>query len=86
MQGSRRYPRVHLHRSVVNGCPGGYTYFLTQNAPWNVDYVFDGRNPPYKPGSEANPLQEYGVTKFAGETAVLGVSGAKVVVLRVPVL
>jgi len=52
----------------------------------STDYVFDGRNPPYKPGSEANPLQEYGITKFAGEKAVLGVSDAKVVVLRVPVL
>lgn len=50
------------------------------------DYIFDGKNPPYKPGSEANPLQEYGITKFAGEKAVLGVSDAKVVVLRVPVL
>jgi len=52
----------------------------------STDYVFDGKTPPYKPGSEANPLQEYGVTKFAGEKAGLGVSGAKVVVLRVPVL
>ncbi|KAF8439096.1 hypothetical protein L210DRAFT_3449934 [Boletus edulis BED1] len=52
----------------------------------STDYVFDGRNPPYKPGSEANPLQEYGITKLAGEKAVLGVSGAKVVVIRVPVL
>jgi len=52
----------------------------------STDYVFDGRDPPYKPGSEANPLQDYGVTKFAGENAVLGVSGTKAVVLRVPVL
>ncbi|KAH0835922.1 hypothetical protein J3R83DRAFT_9819 [Lanmaoa asiatica] len=52
----------------------------------STDYVFDGRNPPYKPGSEVNPLQEYGTTKFAGEKAVLGVSDAKVTVLRVPVL
>jgi len=52
----------------------------------STDYVFDGRNPPYTPGSEGNPLQEYGVTKFAGEKAVLSVKGAKAVVLRVPVL
>lgn len=61
-------------------------YFLTQKVPCNIDYVFDGRNPPYNPGNEANPLQEYGVTKFAGEKAILGVNGAAVVVLRVPVL
>lgn len=66
--------------------PGGYTIFLTQKAPWNADYVFDGSDPPYKPDSDANPLQQYGITKFAGEVAVLGVSGARVVILRVPVL
>lgn len=51
-----------------------------------TDYVFDGTSPPYTPSSRTNPLQLYGQTKRDGELAVLGVDGAKVVVLRVPVL
>lgn len=52
----------------------------------NTDYVFDGTSPPYAPSAKTNPLQLYGETKRDGEIAVLGVDGAKVVVLRVPVL
>lgn len=51
-----------------------------------IDYVFDGTSPPYLPSSPTNPLQFYGQTKRDGEIAVLGVQGAKSVVLRVPVL
>lgn len=51
-----------------------------------TDYVFDGTSPPYTPSSQPNPLQLYGETKLDGELAVLGVDGAKVIVLRVPVL
>ncbi|TFK38122.1 hypothetical protein BDQ12DRAFT_684002 [Crucibulum laeve] len=52
----------------------------------STDYVFDGRSPPYTPSSITNPLQLYGRTKRDGELAVLGVDGADVIVLRVPVL
>jgi len=52
----------------------------------STDYVFDGTSPPYTPSSQPNPLQLYGKSKLDGELAVLGVDGAKVVVLRVPVL
>ncbi|KIJ15886.1 hypothetical protein PAXINDRAFT_168868, partial [Paxillus involutus ATCC 200175] len=52
----------------------------------STDYVFDGTTPPYKPNSPTNPLQEYGITKLAGEEAVLRVNDAKVIVIRVPVL
>ncbi|KAF9027956.1 NAD(P)-binding protein [Hymenopellis radicata] len=52
----------------------------------STDYVFDGTSPPYTPAAQTNPLQLYGKTKCAGEEAVLSVDGAKVVVLRVPVL
>jgi len=50
------------------------------------DYVFDGTSPPYLPSSATNPVNLYGTTKRDGETAVLGVQGAKPIVLRVPVL
>ncbi|KAL1742544.1 hypothetical protein HDZ31DRAFT_84081 [Schizophyllum fasciatum] len=52
----------------------------------STDYVFDGKNPPYKPSSPTNPLNLYGVTKRDGENAALGVDSAKIMVLRVPVL
>jgi len=52
----------------------------------STDYVFDGTSPPYTPSSVTNPIQLYGQTKRDGEVAVLGVDGAKAVVLRVPVL
>lgn len=51
-----------------------------------IDYVFDGNSPPYTPSAKTNPLQLYGRTKRDGEEAVLSVDGAKVIVLRVPVL
>ncbi|KAJ3783422.1 hypothetical protein GGU10DRAFT_360937 [Lentinula aff. detonsa] len=52
----------------------------------STDYVFDGTSPPYTPSARTNPLQLYGRTKRDGEQAVLSVNGAKVIVLRVPVL
>ncbi|KAE9400519.1 NAD(P)-binding protein [Gymnopus androsaceus JB14] len=52
----------------------------------STEYVFDGTSPPYTPSAKTNPLQLYGRTKRDGEEAVLAVDGAKVVVLRVPVL
>ncbi|GAW08713.1 NAD dependent epimerase dehydratase [Lentinula edodes] len=52
----------------------------------STDYVFDGNSPPYTPSAKTNPLQLYGRTKRDGEEVVLSVNGAKVIVLRVPVL
>ncbi|KAA1472560.1 NAD-P-binding protein, partial [Dentipellis sp. KUC8613] len=52
----------------------------------STDYVFDGTSPPYVPSARTNPLNIYGRTKRDGELAVLGVEGARGVVLRVPVL
>ncbi|KAJ4473074.1 hypothetical protein J3R30DRAFT_3659398 [Lentinula aciculospora] len=52
----------------------------------STDYVFDGTSPPYTPSAKTNPLQLYGRTKRDGEEAVLSIDGAKVIVLRVPVL
>ncbi|EKM54409.1 uncharacterized protein PHACADRAFT_258235, partial [Phanerochaete carnosa HHB-10118-sp] len=52
----------------------------------STDYVYDGTHPPYPPSAPTNPLNLYGRTKRDGEFAVLGVTGAKTIVLRVPVL
>ena len=51
-----------------------------------IDYVFDGNSAPYVPSAQTNPLNLYGRTKRDGELAVLGVEGARTIVLRVPVL
>jgi S-adenosylmethionine synthetase len=51
----------------------------------STDYVFDGTTPPYAINASANPLNYYGRSKLAGERAALE-SGAKVCVLRVPIL
>lgn len=52
---------------------------------FSTDYVFDGRNPPYYPHSQTNPLNFYGETKLAGELAVSEEHPASCI-LRVPVL
>lgn len=56
------------------------------NLGYFIDYVFDGTSPPYVPSAATNPVNTYGQTKRDGELGVLGVEGAKGVVLRVPVL
>lgn len=56
------------------------------NPSLSIDYVFDGTSPPYVPSAEPNPLNLYAITKRDAELAVLGVEGAHVAVLRVPVL
>ncbi|XP_015280996.1 PREDICTED: methionine adenosyltransferase 2 subunit beta isoform X1 [Gekko japonicus] len=51
----------------------------------STDYVFDGRNPPYKENDAPNPLNLYGKSKLEGEKAVLANSD-DAAVLRVPIL
>ena len=51
----------------------------------STDYVFDGKNPPYKPKDETNPLNFYGVSKRDGEKAIWSVTD-DACVLRVPIL
>ncbi len=58
---------------------GAWTLFIS------TDYVFDGTNPPYRPGDRPHPLNAYGESKLAGERATLeGDSGNGI--LRVPIL
>jgi len=52
----------------------------------STDYVFDGTSPPYVPSAQPNPVNLYGITKRDAELCVLGIEGARVAVLRVPIL
>jgi S-adenosylmethionine synthetase len=57
----------------------------------STDYVFDGGVhtgvfPPYDVDAPPHPLNLYAETKLASEAAVLGVPGARALVVRVPVL
>ena len=51
----------------------------------STDYVFDGMAAPYRPESETNPLQNYGISKLIAEKRVLA-SGCLAMIIRVPVL
>jgi hypothetical protein len=88
LQRARIHSRRYLHRYsnsypfVLNLSFARFNY----NPSLSTDYVFDGTSPPYVPSAEPNPLNVYAITKRDAELAVLGVEGAHVVVLRVPVL
>lgn len=58
---------------------GAWTLFIS------TDYVFDGLNPPYRPGDPTHPLNAYGESKLAGEEAALSVDSGNAV-LRLPIL
>ncbi|XP_071453076.1 methionine adenosyltransferase 2 subunit beta isoform X1 [Hetaerina americana] len=51
----------------------------------STDYVFDGKNPPYKPDDPTNPTNLYGKTKLEGEIKTLKTNEENMV-LRIPVL
>ena len=50
------------------------------------DYVFDGKNPPYFPTSEINPVNAYGISKANGEVVCRKAAEERIAILRVPVL
>ncbi|KAK0059631.1 methionine adenosyltransferase 2 subunit beta [Biomphalaria pfeifferi] len=58
---------------------GAYVIFIS------TDYVFDGRNPPYKITDKPNPLNKYGLSKAEGEKIVMEYSSGNII-FRVPVL
>jgi len=51
----------------------------------STDYVFDGKNPPYKEDDTPNPLQAYGKSKYEAELVTQKASKNHVI-LRVPLL
>lgn len=51
----------------------------------STDYVFDGKNPPYEPNTLANPIQNYGMSKYISELRVMNKTNNYLIV-RVPVL
>jgi len=51
----------------------------------STDYVFDGKNAPYYPNSQVNPLQNYGISKLLSEYKVMA-NCKKYSIVRVPVL
>lgn len=42
----------------------------------STDYVFDGKNAPYKPNDAPNPLNKYGLSKLNGEIVTKEVSSS----------
>ncbi len=40
----------------------------------STDYVFDGKNPPYKEDATPNPLQAYGKSKYEAELVTQKIS------------
>ncbi len=50
----------------------------------STDYVFDGRNPPYREDAERRPVNEYGKSKVEAEDVLLGREHS--IILRVPLL
>jgi dTDP-4-dehydrorhamnose reductase/beta-phosphoglucomutase-like phosphatase (HAD superfamily) len=51
----------------------------------STDYVFDGKNAPYFPRDQTNPLQNYGISKLISEHKVLA-NCVNYTIIRVPVL
>ena len=49
----------------------------------STDYVFDGKNAPYKESDTPNPLNTYGKTKLAGENVVLSSSDRMLLYLAI---
>lgn len=54
-----------------------YFYLAKENIFFiliSTDYVFDGKNPPYKEDDTPNPLQAYGKSKYEAELVTQKIS------------
>ncbi len=52
----------------------------------STDYVFDGKNAPYREADEPKPLNKYGESKLEGERVVLGANkGVFITKVRSPI-
>lgn len=49
----------------------------------STEYVFDGRNPPYSPSDQRNPVNVYAKTKSEGEDELLKVLTSLIALLHV---
>lgn len=60
-------------------------FFLEECEAWllyiSTDYVFDGKNAPYRVDDIPNPLNTYGKLKLAGEKATMNCSTSKITIL-----
>lgn len=52
---------------------------------FSTDYVFDGKNGPYREDAKVNPLSYYGKSKLAGENAIIA-TGIDFVIFRTMVV
>jgi len=55
---------VTATRNLVKACPGAYFVYIS------TDFVFDGQKGFYRETDPANPLSEYGRTKYLGEKEI----------------
>lgn len=72
---------IDIVESLVAACKEKNIHFIHIS----TDYVFDGKKQPSLPSTEANPLQNYGITKFIAEKRILATLDTSCII-RVPVL
>lgn len=76
-----RHLNVDVTAAIANWAAANEVYLIYIS----TDYVFDGTEPPYQVDSLPNPLNDYGLSKRAGEKAVLSTCSNSAI-LRIPIL
>ena len=72
---------IDIAANIAKVCNKTNTYMIHIS----TDYVFDGKNAPYYPDSQTNPLQNYGISKLISENRV-AYYAKNYTIVRVPVL